>query len=158
DVLVVVHGERGFRAGAPARDGEARFELPVRVEDLHAAVHRVGDVDLPGRSDRDADRRVELGRAGSLLAESLGRREVLVADDDALVAGVGDPDAAVRRDRDAARPVEVAGRLAERRSGEREVQDAAVPSVGDVEIVATDRERARVLELVWAVSLSAPPS
>ena len=126
----------GPGAGEPHDDAS----VPVGVEQLHAAVDRVGHGADAAGVGRDAHRRVELPGRAARGAERAQQRAALVEDVDAVVAGVGHVDVAGRVDRDPARVGEPA-RAPCRRSpsgpctgytgAAAEAHDAVVEVVGD---------------------------
>jgi hypothetical protein len=114
-----------------------------RVEDVHAAVQVVGDVQPVRRPAVDGDvvRRVELAGTGALDADDVrAQHRRRVEDDDPVVLVVRDVDAlAARVRRDALGPLQlepdVEARRADglqRRPVEDDLGDAAVAAVGDV--------------------------
>jgi hypothetical protein len=90
----------------PAVDGELALVLAVAVEDLHAPVPRVADVDASLAVDGDADRLLELTLLAAEAAPGLLLGAVGAEAPHLVVAGVDQEDAALAVDRDAARPEE----------------------------------------------------
>ena len=125
---------RAGRRRAP--DGGDRA---VRVEQLDAAVDRVGDGADAGAVGGDAHRGVELAGRAARGAEAAHQAPAAVEDLDAVVAGVGDVDQPARVDGDPARVGELAGgrpevpaaRLVGVVRRRAEAHDAVVEVVGD---------------------------
>ena len=134
------HGDRIGEDRRPRRRrAPGRRQRAVGVEQLHAAVDRVGHRADPAGVGRDAHRRVELPGAAAGGAERAQQRAALVEDVDAVVAGVGHVHVAGRVDRDPARvgeparsrPVGAPAALVGIDRPTAEAHDAVVEVVGD---------------------------
>ena len=133
----------GHRIGEDRRAGRRRApgrgHRPVGVEQLHAAVDRVGHGADAAGVGRDAHGRVELPGGAARGAERAQQRAALVEDVDAVVAGVGHVHVAGRVDRDPARvgepprrgPVGAPAALVGVHRPAAEAHDAVVEVVGD---------------------------
>ena len=141
-VAARVEGD-GHRVGEDRRPrrrrAPGRGQRAVGVEQLHAAVDRVGHGADAAGVGRDAHRRVELPGRAARGAERAQQRAALVEDVDAVVAGVGHVDVAGRVDRDPARvgepargrPVGAPAALVGIHRPAAEAHDAVVEVVGD---------------------------
>jgi len=98
-------------AGAVAQPADLANEPASRIQDLHAAVHGVGDQEAALGVRRQVRGEIEFAGAVAAAAEFSDELPLPVEDDDAMAQGIGDTEAA-KADSQSGGALEAVGDLA----------------------------------------------